>query len=569
MELERTIAVACGEEPADLIIRNGQVVNVFSGDIHRADVAIAGGRVVGFGSYEGREEFDATGLYIAPGFIDAHIHLESTMLTPREFARAVVPNGTTTVVADPHEIANVLGLEGINYMLASSRDLPLTIFFMLPSCVPTTDLETAGASLGACELAMLLPHPQVLGLAEMMNFPGVLARDREVLAKLQVGRAKRIDGHAPGLAGKHLNAYVGAGIKSDHECTTAAEALEKLRAGMHVFIREGSIAKNMEALVPVVTPSNYVRCGLVSDDRHPTDLLAEGHVNWLLKKAVALGLPPVTAIQMVTINPAKYFFTSDFGAVAPSYRADLVLLETLTDFRPRAVFKDGHEVARDGRLLEALPPPVPISRSTINIGWPRVASLEIQVRGQIVKVIEVVPDQLITNTALLSPTVRDGLAIADPAQDISKLAVVERHRATGNVGVGFVRGLGLRSGAIASSVAHDSHNIVVAGTSDLDMLAAVKAVEHMQGGLVAVRDASVLAAVRLPIAGLMSDQALETVAAEMHELLEAARAIGSPLRNPFMVLSFLALPVIPSLRLTDHGLVDVARFRLVPLFGDS
>jgi adenine deaminase len=569
MELERIIAVARGEQPADLVIEGGQVINVFSGDIHRADVAVAEGRVVGFGTYEGRHRFDAAGLFVAPGFIDAHIHLESTMLSLREFARAVVPSGTTAVVADPHEIANVLGLDGINYMLESSRDLPLSVFFMLPSCVPATELETAGARLGARELAALLPHPQVLGIAEVMNVPGVLARDPEVLAKLRVGWSKRIDGHAPGLTGRDLNAYVGAGIKSDHECSAPEEALEKLRAGMHVFIREGSLAKNLAALLPVVSPSNAVRCGLVSDDRHPTDLLADGHVNVLLKKAVGLGLSPVTAVQMVTINAAKYFLTTDLGAVAPGYRADLVLLDDLRGFRPRVVFKDGREVARDGKLTALLPPPVAVPRSTVNIGWARMPGLEVVAAGQVAKVIEVVPDQLITKKTLLPLTVRDGLAVADADRDLSKLAVVERHRATGNVGVGFVRGFGLRAGALASSVAHDSHNIVVVGTNDADMLAAIRAVEGMQGGLVAVRDGAVLAGVRLHIAGLMSDQPLEQVVADMDGLLDAARGLSCPLRDPFMVLSFLALPVIPALRLTDRGLVDVGGCRLVPLFGEK
>lgn len=569
-DLERIIAVTRGEQPADLVIEGGQVVNVFSGEIHRADVAIDAGRIVGFGSYAARERLDAGGLFIAPGFIDAHIHLESTMLTPREFARVVVPMGTTAVVADPHEIANVLGLDGINYLMEASRNLPLTVFFMLPSCVPATELETAGARLGARELALLLPHQQVLGIAEVMNYPGVLAKDPGVLDKIRLGHAKRIDGHAPGVTGKDLNAYVGVGIKSDHECTTPEEALEKLRAGMHVFIREGSIAKNLDALLPIVSPSNAVRCGLVSDDRHPTDLLAEGHINYLLKRAVGLGLSPVTAIQMVTINPAKYFFTSDLGAVAPGYRADLALLEDLKDFRSRLVLKAGHAVARDGRLIVELPEPTRSLRSTVNIGWTRTPGLEIAADGHaIAKVIDLVPDQILTRTALMPVTVRDGLAVPDPSRNLAKLAVVERHRGTGNVGLGFVRGFGLQSGALASSVSHDSHNIIVVGTTDADMWEAIKAVERMQGGLVAVKDGAVLAAVNLPVAGLMSDEPFETVVTQVKQVLDAANALGSPLRDPFIALSFLALPVIPALRLTDRGLVDVERFRIVHLFGEE
>ena len=570
LNLERFIAVARGAEPADLVIRGGQVINVFSAEIHRADVAIAGGRVVGFGAYEGHEYLDAAGLFIAPGFIDAHIHLESTMLTPREFARVVVPMGTTAVVADPHEIANVLGLDGINYLLEASRDLPVTVFFMVPPCVPATDLETAGARLGAREIGMLLPHPRVLGIAEVMNYPAVLEKEPEMLDKLRLGRAKRTDGHAPGLSGKDLNAYVGVGIKSDHECTTREEALEKLRAGMHVFIREGTVGKNLAALLPIVTPSNAVRCGLVSDDRHPTDLLAEGHINYLLRRAVALGLSPVTAVQMVTINPAKYFFTTDIGAVAPGYRADLVLLEDLTEFRARVVLKAGRPVARNGALVVDLPQPAPAPRSAVNIGWSRMCGLEVAADGgAVAKVIELVPNQLTTRKMLMPLTIRDGLAVADPSRDLSKLAVVERHRGTGNVGVGFVRGLGLRAGALASTVAHDSHNVVVVGTNDVDMWAALKAVEGMQGGLVAVKDGEVMGAVSLPIAGLMSDEPVERVASQVTELLAAAHALGSPLRDPFITLSFLALPVIPALRLTDRGLVDVERFRFVPLFGEE
>jgi adenine deaminase len=569
LDFERFIAVARGEEPADLVIHGGQVVNVFSAEIHRADVAIAGGQVVGFGTYAGHERLDADGLFIAPGFIDAHIHLESTMLTPREFARVVVPMGTTTVVADPHEIANVLGLDGINYLLESSRDLPVTVFFMMPACVPATDLETAGARLGAREIAMLLPHPRVLGVAEVMNYPAVLEKEPETLAKLRLGREKRIDGHAPGLSGKDLNAYVGVGIKSDHECTTREEALEKLRAGMHVFIREGSIGKNLEALLPIVTPSNAVRCGLVSDDRHPTDLLAEGHINYLLQRAVALGLSPVTALQMVTINPAKYFFTTDIGAVAPGYRADLVLLEDLKEFRARVVLKAGRPVARGGALVVDLPQPAPAPRSAVNIAWSRMRGLEVAAGAGLAKVIELVPNQLTTRKALMPLTVRDGLAVADPSRDLSKVAVVERHRGTGNVGLGFVRGFGLRAGALASTVAHDSHNVVVVGTNDADMWAALRAVEGMQGGLVAVKDGEVTGALSLPIAGLMSDEPVERVASQVTGLLAAARALGSPLRDPFITLSFLALPVIPALRLTDRGLVDVERFCLVPLFGEE
>ncbi len=572
MSLERRIRVARGEEAADLVISGAQVVNVFSGEIYPSDVAIADGLVVGVGPYKGRETFDAAGGYVVPGFTDAHIHLESSCLTVPEFARAVVPMGTTTVVTDPHEIANVLGLAGIRYMLESSEGLPLEVLLMLPSCVPATELETSGARLDAEDLAPLLTHRRVLGLAEVMNYPAVIAGEPRVLAKIAAAHDRFVDGHAPCLTGHDLCAYVGAGIRSDHECTTSQEAMEKLRLGMQVFIREGSVAKNMAALLPAVTPSTAARFGLVSDDRHPTDLLAEGHMNGLLRKAVAQGLPPVTAIRMVTSNPAVFFSLRDVGAIAPGYRADLVLLEDLDEFRVRAVWKAGRLVARDGRLVAELPPPPPAPRATIRIDWDRVKHVEVPVGGvgpRIGRVIEVIPDQLVTRALAIPLTIRDGLAVADPTHDVAKLAVIERHRATGNVGLGFVRGLGLHTGAIASSVAHDSHNIVVAGMNDADMMAAVRAVEQLEGGLVAIRDQRVLAAVPLPIAGLLSALSLEDVAKQMAETLAAARMLGSSLRNPFMSLSFLALPVIPALKLTDRGLVDVTRGAFVPLFLDD
>jgi len=566
----RRIAVARGDDQADLVITGGHLVNVFSGEIYPADLAVADGYIAGIGTYRGRERIDATGLYIAPGFIDAHIHIESTMLVPGEFARIVVPLGTTAVVADPHEIANVLGLPGIEYMLAATEHLPLSVFFMLPSCVPATALESAGARLGAAELAGLIQHPRVLGLAEVMNYPGLLAADPEVLAKIRLATNKCIDGHAPGLSGKALNAYVAAGITTDHECTSIPEAREKLRAGMHILIREGTVAKNLSALVPLVTPGTAWRCGLVTDDRHPTDLLAEGHVNFLLRRAVAAGLSPVTAVELVTAAPAAHFRLGDRGAVAPGYRADLALLDSLETFRARIVITGGRVVARDGALCVDLPPPEPAPPPAIHIGWSRLAPLTVRADGHTRgKVIDVTPDQLTTGRAVLPLHIRDGCAIADPSRDICKLIVAERHHATGNVGVGFARGFGLQAGALASTVAHDSHNIVAAGTTDEDLRFALHAVEQIGGGLVAVRGSQILAAVPLPIAGLISDRPGHEVAAQVRRLLEVARALGCPLGDPFMALSFLALPVIPALRLTDLGLVDVERFAIVPVLGDD
>lgn len=572
MDLERRIRVACGEHPADLVIRGCRLVNVFSGEIYQTDIAIADGRIVGLGAYEGLQVYDASGCYAAPGFIDAHIHLESTCLTVPEFARAVVPLGTTAVIADPHEIANVLGLDGIRYMLDSSEALPLDVLFMLPSCVPATELETSGARLDAQDLASVLSHPRVLGLAEVMNYPGLLACDPRVLAKIALVQDRVIDGHAPGLSGRDLCAYVSAGIRSDHECTTLQEATEKLRLGMHVLVREGSVAKNLAALLPVITPSSMAQCCLVSDDLHPADLVAQGHMDALLRKAVALGLSPVTAIQLITINPARFLSLKDRGAIAPGYRADLVLLKDLRAFEAVAVFKDGHLVAEQGRLIEKLPQVPHSPKKTFKIGWDRISGFSIPAIDQgrsLARVIGLVPGQLRTRQLICSLTIRNGEAVADPARDLVKLAVVERHNRTGNVGLGFVHGLGLREGAIASSVAHDSHNVVVAAVNDADLLAAVKAVDRLEGGFVAVKDGNVLAAVPLPIAGLLSDLPLDGVAAQMAKTLAAARVLGCALPDPFMTLSFLALPVIPELKLTDLGLVDVARSAVVPLFIDA
>lgn len=567
-DLKATIRVARGEQPADLVIRGGTVVNVLSGELQSTDVAVFAGRVVGLGAYEGRETFDAGGCCVAPGFVDAHIHLESSCLTAREFARAVVPRGTTAVVTDPHEIANVAGLEGIRYMIESSRGLPLDVFFMLPSCVPATELETAGARLEAAELETLLGEPRVLGLAEVMNYPGVLAGEPGVLSKIRMAGDRPIDGHAPELSGRDLCAYVAAGIRSDHEAVTLEEALEKVRLGMYVLIREGSVARNMEALLPAVTPASVGRFALVTDDLYPLDLARDGHMDHLLRRAVALGLDPITAMRMATLNPATFLALRRMGAVAPGYDADLVVLEDLEEFRARAVFKRGRLVAKDGRLLVPLSAARHAPRAEVRIDRDHLGSLEIPAggRGRVSgRVIDIVPDQLITRQVVLRLKVDRGLVVADPARDLAKLAVVERHRGTGNVGLGIVRGLGLREGALASTVAHDAHNVIVAGANDADMRAAIRELERLGGGLVAVREETVLAAVPLPIAGLLTDAPLSTLTDQTMETLEAARALGTRLANPFMTLSFLALSVIPELKLTDRGLVDVASGQLVEL----
>jgi len=564
--LEEIIAVARGEAPADLLLRNAQLVNVCSGEIHPADVAIYDGKVVGFGEYEARDTLDLKGHYLCPGFIDAHVHLESSMVAPPQFARAVVPRGTTAVVSDPHEIANVLGVEGIRYMLDASQGIPLDVYVMLPSCVPATHMGTSGAALSAEDLAPLWDHPRVIGLAEMMNAPGVLFRDPGVLAKLRSAGGRPIDGHAPSLSGKDLAAYICANIRSDHECTTLEEAREKLQMGMHIFIREGTTARNLRDLLPLITPQNAHMCHFCTDDRHPADLLDEGHIDDLVRTAIGEGLDPIIAIQMATFYTACYFALRNVGAVAPGYGADLVVFDNPQDLTILQVFKGGRLVAEGGAYCGpglSVPQPPAGAMNVAREGL----DLAVPAEGEWIKIIEVVPGQIVTRKRVDRATVREGQVVADPERDLLKMAVVERHRATGNVGLGFVRGFGLKRGAIASSVAHDAHNIVVIGTHDGDMLAAIDDVVRMGGGQVVVAGGEVLASVPLPVAGLMSDQPLEEVRDQVETLTQAAHSLGCVLPDPLMTMSFLALEVVPELKLTDQGLVDVTEFDFVPLFG--
>lgn len=569
MDLATFVQIAGRQLPAERLLKNAQLVNVLTGEIYRTDIALAGTRVAGVGpGYQAHEEIDLGGRYVCPGFIDAHVHIESSLVPPREFARAVLPHGVTTVVTDPHEIGNVLGLEGIRFMLDDAKHGALSMYVNAPSCVPSTSMETAGAQLEFYDLAPLLREPWVLGLAEVMNYPGVVEADARVLAKLRAFAGRVIDGHSPRLSGAGLNAYIAAGVMSDHECVTVEEAREKLRLGLTIFIREATNAHNLAALLPIVTPDNARRICLCTDDRQPADLLDEGSIDFMVRSAIAAGLDPVTAIRLGTLNAAEYFRLGDRGAVAPGRRADLVVFSDLRDLRPEQVYRGGRLVAAGGQMLPwERPARTRTVRGTVNVDWSRV-NLAIPAAGRRVRVIAMIPDQIVTESQLAEARIQAGLAVADPERDLLKIAVIERHQASGRTGLGFVRGLGLKRGAVASTVAHDHHNLVVAGADDESMLTAAHCVAATQGGMAVADGRQVLARLPLPIAGLMSDQPIERVRAELHELLAAARQLGSPLRDPFMAMSFLALPVIPALKITDQGLVDVESFQLTGLFVD-
>jgi adenine deaminase len=559
------ISVARGDSPADLLLADARVINTFNGEVEKTSVAVYDGRVAGLGDYrKAREIIDLHGKYLAPGLINGHTHLESSMLDVAQYARAVVPRGTLTVVTDLHEIANVCGLDGIKYVLDSARRLPLGLFLMAPSCVPATRLETSGAALGPADIKKILRFRNCIGLGEVMNYPGVLAGDAAMLAKIASAWGKIIDGHAPGLAGKDLNAYVGAGISSDHESVTLAEAAEKLRRGMHVMIREGSTEKNLEALLPLVTDKTYRRCFFVVDDRSCVDIFHDGDIDAVVRKAIRLGLDPVRAIQLATINAAAYFRLDGLGAIAPGYFANLIVLDGLEDFHVNSVFYRGRLVAREGKPLFSLSPPREDRlTNTVNVRPFSMDALKLRAKGETQPVIEVIPGQIITRKKMMKIKVVDGFIESDIARDVLKAVVVERHKATGNIGVGLVTGFGLKRGALASSIAHDSHNIVAVGVADLDIFAAVKQVERLQGGLVVAADDKIMESLATPVAGLLSREPLQTVVVGLARLEQAARDLGAGLPSPFAALSFLALPVIPELRLTDLGLVDVNAFKLI------
>lgn len=571
--LKKRILAARGEIPSDLVLKGGKIVNVFSGEIQEGDVAFFDGIIVGVGAgYQGKEHVKLEGKWVTPGLIDGHIHIESSMLPPSRLAAELLTHGTTAIVSDPHEIANVLGLDGVRFMLEDSRSIPFDIFFMAPSCVPATHLETSGATLGASGLSGLKDDPRILGLAEMMNFPGVIMGDNSVLEKINLFSGKIVDGHAPLLSGHDLQAYLTAGVRSDHESTQKTEGFEKVSSGMMLMIREGTAARDLEELLPLVNKKNSRRFCLVSDDLHAEDIANRGHLNVTLKKAVRLGLDTVTAIQLVTLNPAEYFGLKNRGAVAPGYCADLTVFNDLVDFEPLLVYKNGRKVVDSGNLIG-----FPVKQShEVSLGVTghkplRIApidpnSLRVPHKGAKAKIIELVPGRIITTMRVEEVKSEGGYVVTDIDSDILKLCVVERHQASGRIGFGLVRGFGLKKGAIASSVAHDSHNVIAAGVSDGEILRAIERVKTMGGGLAVAAGHEILAEVPLEIAGLMSTEPLDTLVRQLEKVKKACQHLGSNFEEPFMMLSFLALPVIPELKLTDRGLVDVNKFEIVPLF---
>ncbi len=575
------LAVARGDAPADLLLTNARIINVFAGEILDGCIALHAGRIASVTpkppATPPKGAIDLKGAFIAPGFIDAHMHVESTMLPPSEFARLAIPHGTTGVVLDPHEIANVLGIPGMRALMDNAGppdSQPLHFLFALSSCVPSCHLETSGARIEAADLAPLFDDPRVAALAEMMNFPGVVHADPGVLAKVNLGLERRIvDGHAPGLTGPGLQAYAAAGITSDHECVTLNEAREKLRLGLQIYIREGSAARNLEALLPLVTPANHARFCFCTDDRHPADLRDEGHIDHIVRKAIRLGLDPVLAITIGSINTARHYRRRAIGAIAPGYSADFFTFTDLKAPKPLDVYFKGDLVAQNGEYLPkrsrsaaeaaSLFPPSAV-RLPADLSE---ASFRIPAHSEShqIRVIGMDPHQLVTTERIETGTIENGAYIADTRHDFLKLAVIERHKGGGAIGLGFIHGFAIARGAIASTVGHDSHNLAIVGTNDADMLAAARALSACAGGQCAVLDGKTLALLPLPIAGLMSDQPADTVIERQRALLEATRQLGCPHHDPFMPLSFMPLPVIPKLKLSDLGLVDVEQFKIVPI----
>lgn len=570
--LKSIIEAAMGDRKVDLLLKNARIVNTLSGDIHEDSVAIDGGRIAGFGEYDAKEVIDLEGAYLMPGFIDGHVHIESSMVSVAEFARAVIPCGTTSAVIDPHEIGNVLGIKGIRYMLDSSVDACLGVYVMLPSCVPSTPLETSGYTLSATELKELINDPRVLGLGEMMSYPAVIFRDEDTMRKIAMtyetaqGR-KAVDGHAPNLEGKNLNAYTAAGIKSDHECTNVREAMMKIRAGMYVMIREGTAAKNLKNLLPAVNEANARRFVFCTDDRHLEDIATEGHIDNSVRTAIKAGINPVTAVRMASLNTAEYFGIKDLGAIAPGYQADMLVVRNIDTLEIEKVFKKGRLVSENGKIKEGAVKDyagkLPLSMNVVNLS-PEAFALK--AGGKKARAIEVIPHEILTKTAIVQVKEKNRYVQADIENDVLKISVVERHHGTGNIAKGLVKGFGLKRGAIASSVSHDSHDIIVVGTNEKDMYTAVSEIVKNGGGITAALDGKIIESLALPVAGLMSEESGLFVREKVKALYAAAEKLGSSIPDPYMAMAFLSLPPLPEIRITDHGVIDAVKFQVTDVF---
>lgn len=557
---QRIIAVAAGREKADLVLKNAKYLNVFSNEFLCGDIAVANGLIAGVGKYDGKTEIDVSGKLVLPGFIDAHIHLESSMVTPAEFAKAVVAHGTTTVITDPHEITNVMGIDGVEYMIQASQNLPIDVHFMMPSCVPATEIDESGAELDCKDIDLYLDNKKVLGLAEMMNYVGVINGDKNVLSKIVTSQAhhKKIDGHAPELSGNELNAYIAAGVYSDHECSTLENALEKLRKGQFIMIREGTAAHNLKALMPLLTQQYYSRCMFATDDKHPSDLLYGGHIDYIVKQALKNGADPIVALKTATHHAARYFLLNNKGAIASGYLADIVVVDNLEDFNVETVFKRG-KLVFDGEVKDFSAPTVDeklAEKCFDTFHLDSVTPSSFKVDGKL-GLIGLVGGELLTRNLGTADKI-------DVENDILKIACIERHKGTNHIGVGYVKGYSLKSGAVATSVAHDSHNIITVGCNDDDIAVAVNAIKDSKGGIAVVENGKIKALLELPIAGLMSDEPLTTVNEKLENAKSSAYELGADKSiDPFMTLSFLSLPVIPSLRITTKGVFDAENWKML------
>ncbi len=560
------IAAAKGDILADLLIKNCKIINTRSGQIKSTNLAIYNGKVVGFGNYHANKIINARGQYLAPGFIDGHVHIESSMLAPTHFAKAILAHGTTTIIADPHEIVNVMGLEGLDIFLRHSQTLPVDIFFMMPSCVPATTMETAAYKITTKKMKKYLDEDRILGLGEMMNFPGIINRHTDPLEKINLFRKKIIDGHAPLVTGKDLSAYIAAGITSDHESSTQEEASEKLEKGIFTLIREGSAARNLEALLPLVNKYNSRFFGLCTDDRHPDFLVENGHIDHIVKKAINLGLDPIIVFQLSSMNTANFYRLGDRGDLTIGKKADFVLFDSLDLIDISEVYKNGQKVVEKGEIVTQISTPKLPQKNSVNIPEMISSKIQIPARHNTIRTIEIIPNQLLTKEKIVKIHPKNNLILPDITEDLLKLTVIERHSGTGNIATAFVKGFGLTAGAIGSTVAHDSHNLIIVGTKDSDILTCVDVIKEMKGGLAVVKDGEVLSSLALPFGGIMSDQDLHSVKNQYDQLLATAQSLGCKIDDPFMQLSFLALPVIPEIKLTDQGLVNVSRFDFVSLF---